>query len=330
MTDAGPREHELGRRSSPSTSGDPVACLASVFGLPPRAIEVVDRRFNLYSTSSPGEIVTCRIPHAGQVTVLVKRQAASRGPDRGHRGGLLYEALVYREVLEPLGVREPRLFGTYVDRDGVARSVIGFIDRAWRAYQDPEQRALVEAARWIGRFHRRSMEVGEHVKRRLKRYDLGYYLGWAFRTLELADADRGQAWLPPLCRRAKDVLTELLDGPHPVIHAEYYPSNILVRDGVIYPVDWETAAVAPGEIDLAALTEGWPAAMTAECRRTYVDARWGGRPPEGYERTLELSELYLQLRWLGDRPGWTRDERAAGRYERLRVVGSRLGLVDPR
>ena len=43
-----------------------------------------------------------------------------------------------------------------------------------------------------------------------------------------------------------------------MIHGEYYPHNILFQSGVVRPVDWETAALAPGEIDLATLCEGWP------------------------------------------------------------------------
>jgi hypothetical protein len=305
---------------------DLIVGLASVKGVSPGDVEVLDRRFNLYSTSSPSEIVTCRFATSRRQTVLIKRGTASRRPDRGYWGGLVYEARVYREVLEPLGIRTPRLFGTFVDSDGVVSSVIGFIDGAWRAYQDPEQRALAGAARWIGRFHRRSMRIGDDVRRNLKRYDVPYYVGWAVRTLELADPDL-RGWLAPLCANAREALLELSQGSHPVIHAEYYPSNVLVRDGRIYPVDWETTAIAPGEIDLAALTDGWPSAMAAECQEAYVDARWDGEPPGGFERALALSSLYLQLRWLGDRAEWTRDERAPERYQRLRVIGNRLDLL---
>ena len=95
----------------------------------------------------------------------------------------------------------------------------------------------------------------------------------------------------------------------------------------IYPVDWETSAIAPGEIDLAALIDDWPSDMAAACTQAYVEARWDGRAPDGFERTLDLSALYLHLRWLGDRPERTKEEADAGRYERLRLVGTRLGLV---
>jgi hypothetical protein len=328
MTDPSPSEYMVGNQRHPALSLDDLTVgLASVFAVSPREVEVVDRHFNLYSTSSPSEIITCQLATSRRETILLKRGSASRGSDKGYWGGLLYEAGVYRQVLEPLGVRTPRLFGTFVDHGGIVSSVIEYIDGALRAYQDPEQQALVEAAAWIGRFHRRSAAIDDDVRQHLKRYDRRYYVGWAVRTLELADPDLQHAWLAPLCRMAQDLIAELAARPAPVIHGEYYASNVLVRDHRIYPVDWETAAIAPGEIDLVALVDDWPSEMAAECRKAYVEARWDGQAPHGFERTLDLSALYLHLRWLGDQPERTREERAAGRYERLHLVGTRLGLI---
>ena len=187
MMDPGRSGYVVGNDRYPALALDDLtAGLATVFAVAPRDVEVLDRRFNLYSTSSPSEIITCRLATGRRETVLLKREVAGRASDGGYWGGLLYEAVVYRRVLEPLGVHTPRLFGTFVDHAGIVSSVIGYIDDALRAYQDPEQRALVEAAAWIGRFHRRSARIGGDVRRNLKRYDPRYYLGWARRTPELA------------------------------------------------------------------------------------------------------------------------------------------------
>lgn len=326
MTDASRSDYIVGNQRHPGLGLDDLTVgLASVFAVSPQEVAIVDRRFNLYSTSSPSEIITCQLATGLRETVLLKREIASRSSDGGFWGGLLYEAAVYRHVLEPLGVRTPQLFGTFVDDAGIVSSVMGYIDGALPVYQDPEQRALVEAAAWIGRFHRRSAKIGDDVRRTLKRYDRRYYVGWPARTLELADPERQHAWLAPLCRMAEGPLAELVVRSAPVIHGEYYASNVLVRARQIYPVDWETSAIAPGEIDLAALIDDWPSDMAADCKQAYVDARWGGQAPPGFERTLELSALYLHFRWLGtEEPS---EARAAARYERLRLVGTRLGII---
>ena len=330
MTELGPSGRlDSGERRTALSLEDLTAGLASVLSASPRELTVADREHNLYSTSSLSEIVTCRFGPDREEVFLVKREAGSRGRDYGYWGGIAYEAMVYREVLGPLGVQTPTFFGTFVDETGVVSSVFAFLEGALRVYQDPQQRALAGAARWIGQFHRLASKVNRSARRRLKRYDLAFYAGWAVRTLQLADREQ-HGWLVPLCANAPGALAALLDEPDVVIHGEFYPSNVLVSDQRIYPVDWETTAIAAGEIDLAALTDDWPDAAADECERAYASARWPGGPPSTFARTLDLSRLYLGLRWLGDRREWTMDDRAADRYERLRVVGDRLGLTDPR
>ena len=119
---------------------------------------------------------------------------------------------------------------------------------------------------------------------------------------------------------------DLLAPPQTVIHGEYYPQNVLAQEGVIYPVDWESAAVAAGEIDLASLTEGWPAEFARRCEEEYALARWPeGAPPE-FERTLAVARLYFPLRWLGH-AGTLTPERSRF-LDRLRLAGERLGLIE--
>ena len=117
-------------------------------------------------------------------------------------------------------------------------------------------------------------------------------------------------------------------APSPtIIHSEYYPMNILLQEGMIRPVDWESAAIAAGEIDLASLTENWPTNIVQECELDYQRARWPAGPPADFERTLGAAQFYLSFRWLGDRPAWTTHESNLWRFERLRSVGERLQLI---
>ena len=86
-----------------------------------------------------------------------------------------------------------------------------------------------------------------------------------------------------------------------MIHGEYYPKNILVRDAAILPVDWESAAAGVGEIDLATLTTGWGPAVRSACEGAYVASRWPEGAPHGFERRLDLARMYVRLCWLEGR-----------------------------
>ena len=94
-------------------------------------------------------------------------------------------------------------------------------------------------------------------------------------------------------------------------------------------VDWESTAIAPGEIDLAAMTEGihWPARMVSDCERHYQQARWPEGPPANFKRTLDAARVYLNFRWLGERPDWATREKTMWRYDQLYAAARRLELI---
>jgi aminoglycoside phosphotransferase (APT) family kinase protein len=110
-----------------------------------------------------------------------------------------------------------------------------------------------QAACWAGRFHAvHEAPTPGPALRFLNAYDAAYYAGWARRTAEYAGPlHQDFPWLAGVCRRFEGALAPLLEAPRTVIHGEFYPKNLLFRGGVVYPVDWESAAVGPGEIDLA-------------------------------------------------------------------------------
>jgi hypothetical protein len=204
--------------------------------------------------------------------------------------------------------------------------------------------AMGLAARWIGRFHNATEERHSGASMRfLKRYDAEYYLGWARRTSLLAGRLRPRLpWLTTLCGRFEDVVPLLLASPPTVTHGEYYPPNVLIRGGTVYPIDWESAAVAAGEIDLVTLTEAWGAEIERQCKVEYQQARWPKGPPADFERRLCAAQLYLQFRWLchenrdifsGKGAGGEQTDRSREskvrlyRLEQLRSLGERLGLI---
>ncbi len=185
------------------------------------------------------------------------------------------------------------------------------------------------AARWLGQFHRlnESRLVPASLSF-LHKYDAKYYLGWAERTSQFAGPLHQRfPWLATLCRRFEEVVDTLLEPPGIIVHGEYYTNNILFSQGTIYPVDWESTAVAIAEIDLASLIEGWPSETARACKLEYQTTRWPEGPPADFERRLQAVQFYWNFRWLGERPDWTTEEKSLSRFDHLQSLGEQWGLI---
>ena len=105
--------------------------------------------------------------------------------------------------------------------------------------------------------------------------DIAFYLGWARQTASFASRSPSQfSWIVALCRRYEGHVDSLLSAEQTIVHGEFYPSNVLVKSEVVYPVDWESAAHAAGELDLAALIEGWSTQRAEPCILEYLSSRW--------------------------------------------------------
>ena len=112
-----------------------------------------------------------------------------------------------------------------------------------------------------------------------------------------------------------------------IIHGEFYPHNVLLKSRVIYPIDWESAAIAASEIDLGTLTEGWSPEIAGPCEIEYQRARWpGGTPPEFYRR-LAAARLYLSFRWLGEQLQWTISSGNRFYFEQMHSAAKELGFI---
>jgi hypothetical protein len=302
------------------------AGLARVFGTSPGGVDVLERIPNVYATSAQTEIVVARVGRRAERRLFVKH-ASARAEPVAHRGGAAYESAVHRHVLAPLGVSRAVLFGTFEVEGRGTSAVFDWLPDAMRVGKSPDATAIERAARWIGTLHRRSQTVIVRCAPPLVRHDAPYYEGWVERTIAFATRGR-RRWLEPVGARARDAFASFAASPGTVTHGEFYPNNVLVDDDGVYPVDWETAAIAPGEVDLAALTEGWAPDVVARCERVYALARWGQRPDDGFGERLATARLHLAFRWLGDRASWTTDARADTRYEYLRSEGARLGWIE--
>jgi Phosphotransferase enzyme family len=303
---------------------DLATALHSAFGMP---VTVLARAGHPYASSFPAEVVRCE---AGgrELAVLCKYEAGRRYPCFGHRGGLGYEAMVYAEVVARLPLPSVTCHGSWTDT--ATGDTWLFLEHLVAAGQlnehDEPDTAMAAAARWAGTFHR--VAPGRPGAAPLITYTGEYYAQWARRASAIAgDWHRRLPWLRTLCARAEPALHAMGDLPSCVIHGEFTPHNVLVLGGEVFPVDWETAAVGVGAVDLAALTDGWPVDVVARCEAEYVRARWPDGPPADHGHTLDLARLYWDLRWVGDRPEWLAKPGMPARYAALLVTARRLGLV---
>jgi len=306
------------------------SCLTQVLGENGVTVTVLDRQTNVYSSSYPSEVITCRVPDGNELQIFCKFNSGfwelSAKPNCS---GVEHEAEIYRCVLKPLGISTPRYYGLYKNEStGKACLVLEYLDQAAHLrWKNPS--FMKKAAGWIGRFH------ALNEKRLLNcpitghnNYNAEYYINWARGTSRLAgNLHRKYPWLSTLCERFEKIAPQYLDEPSTIIHGEYYPANILVVDENLRPVDWETSGIAIGELDLAALTENWPEEIVQQCELEYRRARWPGGTPNGFEERLNVAGLCENFRWLGPKPEITRKKRKVWRYERLYSLGRKMGLI---
>lgn len=294
-------------------------------------LDVVRREPTIQGTF-PKEIVTCRVGDDKKIQLFCKYQTGYNHYDHTHRGGLVLEAKVYQELLEPLGVTTPNLVGVFSDvkRDEFLL-ILEYLGESVRVDKSLDPNAIGLAARWIGRFHFTCQDLMQTASMfYLPSYDADYYLSWVQGTIRYSGhIVHKYPWFETICERYEEVVTLLLSAPQTVIHGEYYPKNILYRNGTVYPVDWESAALSAGEIDLASLTEDWPAKFVRELKNEYQSARWPNGPPHDFEMTLVAARLYflfkLLLHWMQYSP--TRVEREPSIFENIRIAGEELNLI---
>ena len=279
---------------------------------------------------TPAEVLTCRFADGSVRRLLCKYGHPESAVGYGHWGGVPYEAAVYQQVLRVLRLSPVELFGAYEEAEtGATWLFLEYLDGSSRLDDTGGVTAFAHAAAWIGRFHTSAQQQlatgGWQV---LADYDEAYYRGWITRTAVFAEPLREHfPWLKLLCQRWERVVAPLLAARTTVIHGEYYPKNILVHDGGVYPIDWESAAIGAGEIDLASLTERWPPDIVHQCQLEYQRVRWPEGPPPEFERTLAAARLYLQFRWMGDRVKWTTRPKNHWRFGEMQRLAERLELI---
>jgi hypothetical protein len=227
----------------------------------------------------------------------------------------LREIKTYQEILAPKHLGTARFYGAVVSPDE---------DRYWlflekipglRLGQARDHSAWLQAARWLAQLHSRFAGASDTLNRSapLLRYDSDYYRVWLDRMAAFQCVGLQQGVLETLAGSYDRVIERLIRLPSTLLHGEFYPSNILVQEtregSQIRPVDWETAAVGPGLVDLAALTSGaWTERDRTEMATAYHDTLlsegMASLPFNDLLLALDDCRLHLAIRWLGWAADW--------------------------
>ena len=304
---------------------------------------VLSRSPNRFGSTFPTEIVKCRLDNGKSgkaISFFIKYGTRKFDGVYGHRGNVSYEAKVYQNVLQSLDFSTARFFGVHMDEKyGTPWLILEYMGIGRPASWSSDTAPIIRSAGWIGKFHAATEKrTSDDQVGFLRRYDAEYYRGWARRARRLFR--HGFPWLAPLCSEFERKIPKLLEAPQTIIHGEYFGSNIFYQRGVSRPTDWQSAAIAPGEVDLASLTHSWISSVVRKCEREYVLSRWPGGAPDYFRETVDLARAYMSLRWLGD-PGLM-SEFAGPRSHRkvsqnvilamqamleLQSAGQRLGLI---
>lgn len=296
--------------------------------LPASGATVAARRPNAYTSSSRSEIVTIRTDDGGRLELLVKYDRGRPDPLPSCRHGIEYCARVYQTVVAAAPLRHLVPLGTIrLGPAALPALVLEHLDGALRVGEAPEVSGILAAAEWCGCFHRWAEPRRDEVELAfLARYDAVFYRSWADAALRhAADAAASAPWLRSVCTASRDLADVLAAVPPTIIHGEMSPQNVLWLKGEIYPIDWESAAIGPGEIDLAALLFGWPEETVGRCIEAYWEARQTP-PPADFSDRWTAATLYTALRWLPP-PQGPGDDRFTLALDRLRRTAGALGIA---
>jgi hypothetical protein len=283
---------------------------------------------NVYRSTFPSEIVRCAFDDGMQRRLLVKRYIPGLHDGEGYWKGGPYEARIYDDVLAMHDLGTPTYFGSWSDPLSCDTFLALEYLEGWRLNRS-EPSWIIDAARWLARLHRdATVTAFRHPGVRV--YDEAFFMGRSRRALaSVRSALPDTPWIEPLVERFDEVMVpRLLDSEPAFIHGEPYPENVIVSGGRIRTVDWQSAAIGPGAIDLACLTEGpWRGDLVEASQDAYVRERWPGEAPASFDDELEAARLYWSMRWLGGDADATTSSRSAGYIERLRGSAERLGLL---
>lgn len=315
-----------------------------------RAIRSFERRFSAYSTSFTIDEIDVQLDGEDWPRRLVLKDLgwdSLLAGARDVRPRFLYDPLreirVYERLLTGRRLGTAHCWGAVVDPPR---------DRCWLFLERVQAEKLAHVgefaiwtrvAGWLAEAQAQlSAPATSDDALPLLRHDRAYYEGWLARATEFVRArpHMDAATLRDFARLAERydrVTARLAAMPVGFLHGEFYASNILVgREGNVAlrvcPVDWETAAIGPAAMDLAALTSGqWDADQRTTLIAAYRDVAAGLGPVPSIAEFLECVDcclLQLAVQWTGWAQGWDAPADQAQDWAREAVrIARRLGIL---
>lgn len=279
-------------------------------------LTVLEHHRDPYAGDLHAELLTCEIGSERLRLHCARHPAGPAG-----RQAEPYAVHVHRRVLDGSDLPTLRLVGTH--REPATGAVWVVTERpheSWRLSEIATADAMDVATRWLATFHRTFEFTSVADMPDLRRFRLDDYVSVAVAASKVTDAP---GWLPRLAEGFAETADLLREPPLTAVVGATYPHNWMVADGRAIPVDLGSAAVGPGELDLATLLDGWPPDMVRRCTRLYRGVRWPDSLAEQYGVRLDMCRLYVQLREVADEG----DKIPVWRIEALRDSGQRLGLL---
>lgn len=295
------------------------------FGDDPRIV-TIERRLNEYHSSFAIEELTVHFENGRRLPLIFKNLS----PDglleyaRQIRPHFSYysarEIIVYRHILAGAGLGTPTCYGAHIDPES---------ERYWLLLEKVAGNPLAKtgefsiwlnAARWLADLHCRLAEVTAHpqIAANLLHYNEDFYNVWIGRAEQLSQLradcpNNGHSVIWRLAAQCRRAVRKICALPQTFIHGEFYPSNILISKDDnrirISPIDWETAAIGPGLLDLAALVAGkWTDEQKTRIALAYYEALDPAiQPYDSYGefcQALRRCRLFMAVKWLGWSSDW--------------------------
>jgi len=264
-------------------------------------LRITSRRPSPRASTYLADVVRVRFADGSSERLLCKYAGGvDLDPASPHRG-LAHEAAVYDRVLQAAPLSLPQVWGSFRDPGtGEFGLVLRFYDDGLTSAQASDHGGTTAAVRWLAELHRwAESRIDDPGWRILDRYDAAFYRRWLDRTCELARPLAAEVpWLEQVAAAYRDRIPLLVQERPTLIHGEYTPRNAFWAEGRIMPVDWETAAIGPGQIDLAVYTFDWELEDTRELEAAYAEARWGGGAPAEFAETMLAARLYVSFHWI--------------------------------
>ena len=301
-----------------------------------RSVRRVERRMSQYCSSYMLEELDVTLDDGVELALLLKDLSPNSlfGRAIEVKPDFIYEPRreieTYRRILSRYWIGAPQYYGSVVEPENARYWLLMERLAPTMLWQTDDFATWTGVAGWLAEMHAELAKVhrdaAEERAVHLMQYDQKFYWRWMRRARDFVTAgdttkERHAAksiqWLASRFESAVERLSAL---PLTVIHGEFFASNVLLNADPDYfrvsPVDWELAAVAPGQIDVAALSAGnWTLAQKEAMALAYFEAmpESGLLQPDRatFLMDMECCRLHYAVQWLGWSPGWKPPEEHA-------------------